>query len=125
MLPTPVAKAGGVVTAGSDAPVESRDPRPFLNIERAVTRDLGAGPFNPEEQLTIREAIDAYTINGARMLNQSAITGSLRVGKRADFIVLDRDIIALAEQGKADEIEQTRVLSTWFDGKVVYRAPAH
>ncbi|MBP6682586.1 MAG: amidohydrolase family protein, partial [Halioglobus sp.] len=69
----------------------------------------------------ILDAIDAYTINGARMMQQDDITGSLEAGKKADFIILDRDIIALANQGRADEISDTLVLETWFNGRPVYR----
>lgn len=115
-------KAGGIVAAGSDAPVETDDPRPFLNIQRAVTRDAGAGAFNPAQGLSILDAIDAYTINGARLLNQVDIAGSLEAGKKADFIVLDRNIIQLAERGQARQIGDTKVLQTWFGGKPVYSA---
>lgn len=113
--------AGGTVVAGSDAPVETDDPRPFLNIERAITRDAGEGSFNPDENLSIDEAIAAYTINGARLMHQDRITGSLEVGKKADLIILDQNIIELANSGKADKISETQVLETWFDGKQVYQ----
>lgn len=113
--------AGGTVIAGSDAPVETDDPRPFLNIERAVTRDAGEGSFNPNENLTIYEAIEAYTINGAKLMHQSDITGSLEIGKKADVIILDQNIIDLASSGDADKISDTQVLETWFDGKRVYK----
>ncbi|MDH4039443.1 MAG: amidohydrolase family protein, partial [Gammaproteobacteria bacterium] len=83
--------AGGVLAAGSDAPVDTADPRPFHNIEKAVTRDEGEGPMNAGEDIGILDAIDAYTINGARLMHQQDITGSLEAGKKADFIILDRD----------------------------------
>jgi predicted amidohydrolase YtcJ len=50
--------------------------------------------------------------------------GSLEVGKSADFIVLDRDILGLADGGNAEGIATTRVLATWFRGKQVYAAGA-
>lgn len=120
-----VKAAGGILTAGSDAPVETSDPRPFINISRAITRAYPGQPaLSPRQSITVREAIDAYTINGARMLNLQQQAGSLEVGKSADFIVLDRDILALADGGHPEEIAGTRVLETWFQGKKVYTAAA-
>ncbi|MCB1708162.1 MAG: amidohydrolase family protein, partial [Halioglobus sp.] len=113
--------AGGVLAAGSDAPVDTADPRPFHNIEKAVTRDEGEGPMNAGEGIGILDAIDAYTINGARLMHQQDITGSLEAGKKADFIILDRDIVALAENGNADQVSETKVLETWFDGARIYQ----
>jgi predicted amidohydrolase YtcJ len=53
-----VKDAGGALVAGSDAPV---------NMSLAVTRRLPRGlPENPQQAITIRDVIDAYTINGAR-----------------------------------------------------------
>lgn len=113
--------AGVILAAGSDAPVDTREPRPFVNIEQAVTRQ-GENDvvWNPAEQLDILSIIDAYTINGARALRQSDRVGSLEVGKKADFIVLDQNIIDLANTGEADQIDATKVTTTVFNGAVVY-----
>lgn len=117
-------KAGATIIAGSDAPVDTIDPRPFVNIEGAVSRRIAEQPpFNAAEAISIEDAIDAYTINAARALQQEAVAGSLEKGKRADFIVLDQNIIALANSGAADRISDTKVLETWFDGEMVYALP--
>jgi predicted amidohydrolase YtcJ len=114
--------AGAIITAGSDAPVDTRDPRPFTNMAIAVTRRTpGLPALGPDQRITLPEAIEAYTISGARQLNIAADAGSLEVGKSADFIVIDQDILALAERGHADDIAKTRVLQTWFQGKQVYK----
>lgn len=116
-----ILNAGGVIIAGSDAPVDTRDPRPFVNIEGAVNRDIyGAGPLNAGETLTIFDAVDAYTINAARALRQDDIVGSLERGKKADFVIVDRDIFTLAADGKASDISETNALETWFAGERVY-----
>jgi predicted amidohydrolase YtcJ len=114
--------AGAVLIAGSDAPVDTRDPRPFVNMAMAVTRRIPGQPaLNLAESIPIRDAIEAYTINGAKYLSLDKETGSIEVGKSADLIVIDQDILALADRGKADDIAKTKVLETYFKGKQVYR----
>ena len=114
--------AGAILAAGSDAPVETRDPRPFLNIEKAITRknELTGRVMNQTEAISLFDAIDAYTINGAKMLQQDKLTGSIEIGKKADFIILNQNLLALKKDNKIDEISETEVLSTWFDGKEIY-----
>jgi predicted amidohydrolase YtcJ len=118
--------AGAVLLGGSDAPVDTRDPRPFVNMAVAVTRRVpGKRALNPAEGISIREAIDAYTISGAKYLNIDRDAGSIEVGKSADLVIVDRDILALADGGKPDAIVETRVLQTWFMGRQVYRQADH
>ena len=74
----------------------------------------------PTSESTSTRALAAYTINGARAMSQAEKVGSLEVGKLADLIVVDRDVVALAESGRAHDISETRVLLTLFDGKVVF-----
>jgi predicted amidohydrolase YtcJ len=116
--------AGAILVAGSDAPVDTRDPRPFVNMAMAVTRRLPGRPaLNVSQSIPIRDAIDAYTINGAQYLKRDEEAGSIEVGKSADFVVLDRDILHLADTGAADQIAKTQVLTTYFMGSAVYQRP--
>ena len=117
--------AGAHLVAGSDAPVATRDPQPFVNMAIAVTRRLPGGrPMNAGQAISIRDVLNAYTIEGARFLGRDDEIGSLEAGKSADFVVLDRDILALADTGHAAEVADTRVLETWFRGRRVYQRTA-
>ena len=64
--------------------------------------------------------MDAYTINGAEMLGQSTLTGSLEIGKKADFVIIDQDLLQLEATNNSHKISDTKILATWFDGKKIY-----
>jgi predicted amidohydrolase YtcJ len=118
-----VQRAGAILVAGSDAPVETRDPRPFVNIARAMTRRVPGGQsLNAAQGISLEEALQAYTLNGARFLGREREIGSLEAGKSADFIVIDQDPFVLAAHGRADDIAGVRVLSTFFMGREVFSA---
>lgn len=110
---------GAVVAGGSDFPVESHNP--FLGLYAAVTRQNlagePAGGWRPEERMTREEAIRSMTIDAAYASFDEHRLGSIEPGKRADFIVIDRDIVI----GHAEDIPGTIVLETWIDGERVYR----
>jgi predicted amidohydrolase YtcJ len=63
-------------------------------------------------------AIDAYTINPAKSLGLDSITGSIEIGKSADFAILSKDIVKLSPQ----QIKKTEVLMTILQGEIVYNA---
>jgi predicted amidohydrolase YtcJ len=111
-------KAGATIVGGSDWDVTSYNP--FCAIQTAVTRSGGKGqePLNIDERIPLKTAVDAYTRNAAFALKQEATTGSLEVGKRADLVVLDRDIFSVDPFTIAD----TNVLKTYLDGRLVYKA---
>ncbi len=66
----------------------------------------------------IQMAIAAYTINPARALGLEGITGSIDVGKSADFVILDQDITEL----KPEQIPQVNVSLTMLEGEIVYQS---
>ncbi len=117
--------AGAILVAGSDAPVSTHDPQPFVNMEYAMTRAMhGLPPTGPWQRLTLKEVLDAYTIDGARALGRSAEIGSVEVGKSADFCMLSIDILDLAAKNDTRRIGEARVESTWFQGRQVYASHA-
>src|SRR5262245_65996196 len=69
------------------------------------------------EAAQLETAIDAYAIN-ADAMKQDKTTGSLEAGKRADLVVLARDILTI----DPETIQDTRVLATYLDGYLVYSA---
>lgn len=110
--------AGAVLALGTDHPVVS--PSPFRNIYSAVTRCNDAGKptgVNPEEAMTLPEALRAYTLGSARIYGVEKELGTLEEGKIADIAVLDRNLFAVLPQ----EILQCRVNLTLLDGKVVFK----
>ena len=60
--------------------------------------------------------IEAYTINGAYTMKLEDKQGSIEVGKRADFVVLDRNLFDIDSY----EISDAYVTMTIFDGRTVY-----
>jgi len=111
---------GGILVNGSDAPVSSRDPRPFSSLQQAVYRSNGDVILNENQRIDIHSAIAVFTLNGARLFGHDDELGSIEVGKTADIIALSQNIVELADAGRPFEIGATKVTLTVFDGRVVY-----
>ncbi len=111
--------SGALVAGGSDWPV-SETPNAWEGIQGLVTRadpsGLRPGTLGREQAITLAEAIEVFTINAARAMGLSEVTGSLEPGKSADFVVLDRDPYSTPENGLA----RIRVDQTWFAGRKVF-----
>src|SRR6185295_5893213 len=114
-----VLKAGARIVGGSDWSVSSMNP--LLAIETAVTRSDPSGRIpgvlNEAERVSLADMLTAYTINGAYLMHQEKLTGSLEVGKAADFVVLARDLFEIPPQ----EIGEVEVMRTVLDGVTVYQ----
>ena len=112
--------AGTAIVCGSDFPVES--PNPFFGLYAAVSRQdhegWPAGGWRPEERMTREEALACFTIDAARAAGMEDEVGSLAVGKRADFVIVDRDPLT----APVEDLWKTRVLRTVIDGETVYEA---
>ncbi len=111
---------GGVLVNGSDAPVGSRDPMPFVSLQQSVYRSDGERVMNADERIDIHSAIAAFTKNGAKLFGHADTLGSIEVGKTADIIAISQNIVELAEKGEPERIGDTQVTLTVFDGKIVY-----
>ncbi len=113
---------GVQLVSGSDWPC-SDTPDPWYAIHGLVTRadplGLTPGVLNGDQAISLPEAITMCTSSAADSLGLGELTGSLKAGKSADFIVCDRNPFTIAP----GELSQVRVQQTWFAGGLVYRAP--
>jgi len=94
---------------------------PLLGIHAAVTRQTtdGANPngWFPEQKITVREAIECYTINNAYAAFEEKEKGSLSPGKLADFVILSEDILTM----DLLKIKNVEVETTVVGGRTVYQ----
>jgi len=115
----------GAVRSDNAIPIKSLDD---ANARITLSSDWNVSPFNPflglqnavtraPQELSLANAIKAYTINSAYVMRQEDKVGSIEVGKLADLVILDRNLFDIAE----NTINQTKVVMTVFDGKIIYQ----
>ncbi|AMO73335.1 metal-dependent hydrolase [Sphingorhabdus sp. M41] len=110
--------SGAKMAFGTDVPVESSNP--FSGLAAAMTREDAAGqPFGgwiPAERLNREQAWGAYTYGAAYAAFAEDRLGSLEPGKRADFLIIDQDILLSTPA----QIRGMQVLQTWIAGRQVF-----
>ncbi len=115
--------AGIRITGSIDYPIQL-DLQPLHGIEVGVTQ---ASPYPGEKEdpafvrnagqgVTPYEMLQCYTVNGAFEMRMEDLIGTVEPGKKADLVVLGRNILACPSKDIAD----TPVEMTIFDGKIVY-----
>jgi predicted amidohydrolase YtcJ len=112
--------AGAFSVAGSDWNVVP-SVNPWLAIETLVTRRPPGGqgePLGPDEAITLKQAVDLFTINSARQQYQADRRGTIEQGKLADLVVIDRNIFDVP----ITQVHDTKVELTLIGGEVVYDA---
>jgi len=117
-----VEESGGMIVGGSDWDVSSLNP--LDAIETAVRRqdpfEDGGRILGDNEDIDLATAIEMYTRNAAHIMRLEKTSGSIEIGKRADLIVLDRNLFEIP----TIEINEAQVLMTLMDGKTVYVSDA-
>lgn len=113
--------AGVTLASASDYPVQVPSP-PLVGIMLGVLRCIPGDPdpneiLGPAERMTLPDMIASFTINGAYANFMEAETGSIEVGKKADLVVLERNLFDIPTA----EIGDVNVLMTMFEGKAVLR----
>lgn len=108
-------RAGLVLPGSSDSPVS--DAEPILSIHDMVNRRTASGAaFTPEERVSVRDAVRAYTYGSAYAIGQEHVRGTLAVGMLADAVVLSDDLFSVP----AERIREVTVGATIIGGEIVF-----
>ncbi len=109
----------GMIPLGTDFPVEDVDPRKTF-LAAVARQDAARYPeegFHVDQALTPRDAMLGMTLWAALASRMDTLTGSLEVGKRADFVITNRDWLKLSDP---HEVLNAQILQTFIDGEQVH-----
>ena len=109
-------ESGATIAGASDWPVSTANP--FEAIYQAETRAGPQGVLDAGQRMPRAAMLFAYTRNSAKVLNQLDEIGSIADGKRADLVLVDRDVLTVP----VAEVKDAKVLWTMFGGRIVYGA---
>lgn len=117
-----LAKANARLAFGTDWPVESLNPMEgiYSAVSRKSITDKTGNAWLQNESLSVKEAIEWYTLGSAYASFEEEIKGSLKEGKLADIVVLSKDIFTIPEE----EILNTDIAYTILGGKIIYSSEA-
>jgi predicted amidohydrolase YtcJ len=107
--------SGGIISGASDWPVSTANV--FKAIYQAETRRGPKGVLDPPQDMPREAMLYAYTRNSARAMNMQDSIGTIASGKRADLVLLDRDVLTVSPEGMRD----TKVVWTMVAGRVVWK----
>lgn len=118
-----VIDGGARMALGSDFPVDEYGREPLKSIEMCATRKMYGQPDAPvlepvNEKTTVKEAIEGFTINNAYQMHMEDVLGSIEVGKYADFVILEENILEIP----TEKIHKVKVCETIMDGVTTYKA---
>ena len=116
---------GVLVSSSTDAPAAMDVEGNIMNVIEIATTGKAynndAEAFAVQELISVKQALKALTIDGAWLLGLENERGSVKVGKYADFVVLDTNFLNY-QGSELETIHNVKILNTYFEGKNVFSA---
>ena len=115
-----ILNASGLLALGTDFPIEHIDPLNtfFAAVDRTDKQHWPEGGFNADQKLSPKEALEGMTFGAAYSAFGEAQYGSIKIGQRANFTVLNQDLFNSSERQR----ESCKVVKTILSGKVAFEA---